>query len=68
MGNRVAKNMDFRLLDLPYFGRVQYATTCVKPLLAVTHGGDIWLDKLISINVDLIMSITGFPSWGMDPT
>jgi hypothetical protein len=40
---------------------------CVKQLLAVTHGGDIWLDKLILIDVDLITSITGFSSRGMDP-
>jgi hypothetical protein len=37
-------------------------------LLAVTHGGDIWFDKLVSIDVELIASITGLPSRGMDPT
>jgi hypothetical protein len=42
------------LLDLPHFGRGQHATACIKQLLAVTHGGDIWLDKLISIDVELI--------------
>jgi hypothetical protein len=35
--------------------------------MAVTHGRDIWLDKLISIDVELIAHITGLPSWGMDP-
>jgi hypothetical protein len=55
------------LLDLPHFGRGQYAGVCVKQLLAVTHGGDIWLDKLVSIDVELIANITGFPSRGMDP-
>jgi len=33
----------------------------------VTHGRDIWLDKLMSIDVELIVHITGFPYWGMDP-
>jgi hypothetical protein len=28
----------------------------------------LWLDKLISIVVELIAYITGLPSWGMDPT
>jgi hypothetical protein len=28
-------------LKLPYFGRGQYTTSCVKKLLAVTHGGYI---------------------------
>jgi hypothetical protein len=55
------------LLDLPHFGRGQYANSCVKQLMAVTHGGDIWLDKLVSIDVELIAHITGFPSRGMDP-
>ena len=36
--------------------------------MAVTHCGDIWLDKFISIDVELIAHIIGFPSWGMDPT
>ena len=35
------------LLKLPHFGRGQYATTCFKQLLAVTHKGDIWLDRPI---------------------
>jgi hypothetical protein len=55
------------LLDLPHFDRGQYASGCVKQLLAVTHGGDIWLDKLVSIDVELIANIIGLPSWGMDP-
>jgi hypothetical protein len=55
------------LLDLPHFGIGQYASSCVKQLLVVTHGRDIWLDKLISIDVELIAHITGVPSWGMDP-
>ena len=35
--------------------------------MEVTHGRDIWLDKIISIHVDLIAHITGLSSWGMDP-
>jgi hypothetical protein len=54
------------LLDLPHFGRGQYTTTCVKQLLAVTHGGDIWLDKPVPITVELIAKITGLPIRGMD--
>ena len=54
------------LLDLPHFGRGQYTNSCVKQLMEFTHGEDIWLDKFISIDVELIAHITGFPSWGMD--
>jgi hypothetical protein len=56
------------LLDLPHFERGQYTSGCVKQLLVVTHGRDIWLDKLVLIDVELITHITGFPSRGMDPT
>jgi hypothetical protein len=55
------------LLKLPHFGRGQYATTCVKQLLAVTHGGDIWLDKPIPITIEIIAQIIGLPIWVMDP-
>jgi hypothetical protein len=56
------------LLKIPHFGRGQYASACIKKLLAVTHGGDIWLDKPIPITIELIMQITGLPIQGMDPT
>jgi hypothetical protein len=65
---RLEKKGILGLLDLPHFGRGHHATVCVKQLLAIMHGGDIWLDKLISIDVELITSITGLPSRGMDPT
>jgi hypothetical protein len=42
------------LLKIPHFGRGQYASACVKKLLTVTHGEDIWLDKPIPITVQLI--------------
>jgi hypothetical protein len=34
--------------------------------MTITHGGYIWLEHLISINVELIAYITGLPSWGED--
>jgi hypothetical protein len=55
------------LLKIPHFGRGQYATECVEKLLAVTHGGDIWLDKPVHIRVELITQIIGLPTGGMDP-
>jgi hypothetical protein len=55
------------LLELPHFGRGHYTNNCVKQLMVVTHGGDIWLDKLVSIDIEIIVHITGMPSWGMDP-
>jgi hypothetical protein len=40
---------------------------CVKKLLALLHGGILWLDKPVSIDVDLIATITGFPNDGEKP-
>jgi hypothetical protein len=65
---RLEKTRILGLLNLPHFGRGQYASVCVKKLLLVTHGGYIWLDKIISIDVELIAHITEFPTRGMDPT
>jgi hypothetical protein len=42
--------------------------TCVKQLLAVTHGVDIWLEKPVPITVELITQIIALPTWGMNPT
>jgi hypothetical protein len=64
---RLAKAMILGLLDLPHFGRGQYENSCVKLLMAVTHGGYLWLDKLISIYIELIAHITTLPSQGIDP-
>jgi hypothetical protein len=41
---------------------------CVKQLLAVLHGGFLWLDEPVSIDVELISFITGLPSNGEKPT
>jgi hypothetical protein len=65
---RLEKMRSLVRLDLPHFGRGQNETICIKKLLAVTHGGDIWLDKPIPIIVELIVQITGLPIRGMDPT
>ena len=43
------------LLKLPHFGRGQYTTSCIKKLLEVMHGMDIWLDKPIPITVEFIV-------------
>jgi hypothetical protein len=40
---------------------------CVKMLLSCVHGGYMWLDRPVSIDIDLIVHITGLPSQGEDP-
>jgi hypothetical protein len=34
--------------------------------MAVTHGGYLWMEQLVSIDVELITYIIGFPSRGED--
>jgi hypothetical protein len=64
---RLAITRILGLLDLPHFGRGQYANNCIKQLMVITHGRDLWLGQLVSIDVELIAHITGLPSWGMEP-
>jgi hypothetical protein len=39
-----------------------------KQLTEVTHGGYLWLEQLVSIEVYLITYITGLPPRGETPT
>jgi hypothetical protein len=42
------------LLEIPHFGRGKDVNACVKQLLELVHGGILWMDMLVSIDVDLI--------------
>jgi hypothetical protein len=42
------------LLDMPHFGRGKYINACVKKLLEMVHEGILWMEKLVTMNVDLI--------------
>jgi hypothetical protein len=55
------------LLEIPHFRWGKYVNNCVKKLLAVLHGGFLWLEELVSIDVELISFITGMPSNGEKP-
>jgi hypothetical protein len=51
-------------LDIPHFGRGHDIKKCVKQLMEITHGGYLWVEEPVSIDVELITFITGFPSRG----
>jgi hypothetical protein len=55
------------LLDIPHFGRGKDVNACVKPFLALVHGGILWMERSVSIYVDLIANITGLPTDGEKP-
>jgi hypothetical protein len=52
------------LLDIPHFGCGKQINGCVKQLLERVHGGVLWMDRLVPINVDLITTIIGLPMDG----
>jgi hypothetical protein len=55
------------MLDMPHFGRGHDIRNYVKKLMAATHGGYLWLEQIVSIDVDLIAYITVFPTRGETP-
>jgi hypothetical protein len=55
------------LLEIPSFWGGKDVNNCVKQLLALVHGGILWMDRPVSIDVDLIAEITGFPTDGENP-
>jgi hypothetical protein len=44
-------------LDIPHFDRGKYVNNRVKPFLVVLHGGFLWLEEPVSIDVELISFI-----------
>jgi hypothetical protein len=54
----------FNLLEIPHLRRGKDVNNCVNQLLEVLHGGFLWLDEPVSIDVKLISFITRMPSNG----
>jgi hypothetical protein len=55
------------LLDISHFGHGKNVGMCIKQLLARVHGGILWMDRPVLIDVALITKITGFPTVGAQP-
>jgi hypothetical protein len=55
------------LLDIPNFGRGKDVNSYVKHILALVHGGILWMDMHVSIDVDFIAEIIGLPIDGEKP-
>jgi hypothetical protein len=68
MGGRLGKHRDLNLLEFPTSEGGKDVNNCVKQLMAVLHGGFLWLEEPVSIDVELIAFITGLPSNGENPT
>jgi hypothetical protein len=64
---RLQKEGILNLFDIPNFGWSQEINACVNMLPICVHKGYMWLDIPISIDIDLIVCITGLPSQREDP-
>jgi hypothetical protein len=55
------------VMNIPHFGHHQEVNACVKLLLSCYHGGYMWLDRRIIVDLMLIHWITGLSVKGLDP-
>jgi hypothetical protein len=56
-----------KLIEIPYFGRGKEVNNCIMQLMEVLHGGFLWIEEPISINLELIAFITSMSSMGESP-
>jgi hypothetical protein len=55
------------VMKILHFGRHQKVNACVKLLLSCYHGGYLWLNYRITVDLTLINQITGLSMQGPDP-
>jgi hypothetical protein len=58
---------DIKCNEYPHFIRHQEVNACVKILLLCYNGGYLWLDKRITVDLELIHLINRLSMQGMDP-
>jgi hypothetical protein len=54
-------------LDISHFRCGKNVGLCIKQLLSWVHGGILWMDRLVQIDVALIAKTTGLPTIGAQP-
>jgi hypothetical protein len=55
------------VMKIPHFGRHQEVNACMKLLLSFYHGGYLWLNCRITVDLTLINRIIGMSMQGPDP-
>jgi hypothetical protein len=55
-------------MEIPQFRCSLEINACVKVLLNCVHGGTLWLDPPVSVDIALIAHITGLPKAEEDST
>jgi hypothetical protein len=56
-----------KLFDIPHFERSTEVYACVNMLLSCIHGGYLWIERSVSIDIELIVHITRLSLQGEDP-
>jgi hypothetical protein len=54
-------------LEIPHFGRGKEVKKYIKQWIAILHGGFLWMEHPVSIDIELIVAITGLSSMGENP-
>jgi len=60
-------SMILNVMKIPHFSRHQEVNACIKILLSCYHGGYIWLDRHVTVDLTLIHLIKGLSMKGPDP-
>jgi hypothetical protein len=55
------------VINIPHFRRNEEVNECVKLLLSCYHGGYLWLNRCIIVDLTLINWITGLSMQGPNP-
>jgi hypothetical protein len=63
----IARSTILNVMKIPHFNRYQEVNACVKILLSCYHGGYLWLDRRITIDLMPIHRIIGLSIEGHDP-
>jgi len=63
----ITGSMILNVMNINHFDRHQEVNTCIKILLSCYHGGYLWLDRCITMDLVLIHLITKISVQGPDP-
>jgi hypothetical protein len=63
----LAQSTLLNVMKIPHFGRHQEVNVCVKLLLSCYHGGYLWLNRRITVDLTLINRIIGLSMQGPNP-
>ena len=65
---RLDKSILFLIIHMPYFGFIEEFNVRIKQFMVCFHGGYLWIDHKILVDIKLIVSIIGIPLVDFDPT